>query len=90
MDIEKEIKGLKKVNKIFSEKCFIKLIEKLTQKFEGWDNKEYKKIYQCRLLALSKKQLTQNNLINIANYCSFLWFMEEKAQNKIKKSINNI
>jgi len=48
----------------------------------GWDDLGYKDIFKGRLERLSRRKLNQKNLINIANYCNFLWNLLETEGEK--------
>ena len=87
MDYSKEFLKLANLNRKFSEKCFIKLTKKLGEGYTGWDIDECE-LYRQKLMKLSKEKLTQKALVNISNYCSFLWYREEKNQKKLERELN--
>ena len=59
-----------------------KLEKKARQGYVGWDDKYYELEWKSRVRMLAKKKLTQKNLVNIANYCNFLWQMLEDRKVK--------
>jgi len=69
---EKEFGMLVELNENFSMACLAKLTKKLGEGYTGWDYDAIEPFRQ-KIIKLSKEELTQKNLINIANYCSFLW-----------------
>ena len=53
--------------------CVVKLKEKEKEGWIGWDNPHWKEAFKKRIKDLPQFELTQNNLVKIANYCNFLW-----------------
>ena len=55
-----------------------RLEKKESQGFAGWDS-----MYSFELEAIikdrAKRKLTRKNLIDIANYCNFLWFRRKRG-----------
>ena len=62
--------------------CDKKLTEKERQGYIGWDDKKYKCRFEDRLKHDIFCELTQNRLVNISNFCMFLWNLME-----IKKGV---
>ena len=69
-------KKLLRATAFFTLACFEKLDLKEELGWVGWDNSHWKETYKKRIKDLMQFELTQNNLVNIANYCNFLWNME--------------
>ena len=64
----------------FNLHCLNKLKEKEKEGWIGWDDKKKKCLFENRLKHDIFCELTQNRLVNIANYCNFLWnLIEEKG-----------
>ncbi len=61
----------------FSEKMFAKLRKKQDAGDEGWDEPDMKEFLIAGFLDHLDKPLTKNNLVDIANYCMFLYYQEE-------------
>ena len=61
----------------FNLACLNKLTEKEKAGWTGWDSEDYDGIFDSRIETLAKGELTQNNLVNISNYCMFLWNIKE-------------
>ena len=61
----------------FDYACYKKLEEKEELGWEGWDNQARKGTFIERIKNLLKCELNQKNLVNIANYCNFLWDLIE-------------
>ena len=57
--------------------CVVKLKEKEKAGWTGWDNPDSKRILGTKLMEHTIRPFTQNNLINISNYCMFLWNLIE-------------
>ena len=68
----------------FNHACYKKLAAKERGGFAGWDKQENKELLEEDFMAHTKKPLTQSNLIDISNYCNFLWNLIED-----KKGVNN-
>lgn len=64
--------------------CFNKLKAKERLGWSGWDDIENKDILEERFMKHIKKPLTQDNLVDIANFCNFLWNLIE-AKKEVKK-----
>jgi len=60
---------------------FIARIKKLEKKEKqghcGWEYVANEAFFRDEIRTRAKKRLTQKNLVDIANYCSFLWEMLE-------------
>ena len=56
--------------------CDAKLTEKEEKGWVGWDNPEYEKEFEGEIV-IQSLPLTQNDCVNIANYCMFLWNLKE-------------
>ena len=64
----------------FLNACMEKIKEKEEEGYGGWDKPELIKYLEEGLIEHTKKILTQDNLVDIANYCIFLWnLIEEKG-----------
>ena len=61
----------------FSFICLNKLKKKERLGWTGWDNPKNRKILESRFTEHIKKPLTQDNLVDIANFCGFLWHLIE-------------
>jgi len=72
MNYLKEFQKLVTLEKEFRVACFAKLTKKLGQGYTGWDM-DATEPFRQKIIKLSKEELNQKNLVNIANYCSFLW-----------------
>jgi len=57
--------------------CVVKLKEKEKEGWIGWDNPHWEGAFKKRIKDLPQFELTQNNLVNISNYCNFLWNLIE-------------
>jgi len=87
---EKEFGMLVELNENFSMACLAKLTKKLGEGYTGWDY-DATEPFRQKIIKLSKEELTQKNLVNIANYCSFLWHRKREEQKeliKINKTLN--
>jgi len=73
-------KKLSRVAFDFYYASYDKLIEKEELGWTGWDNKCWKGTFLGDIKRLLKCELNQKNLVNIANYCMFLWNFEEEAK----------
>jgi len=82
---EKEFGKLIELNKNFSMACLAKLTEKLGQGYTGWDY-DATEPFRQKIIKLSKEELTQKSLVNISNYCSFLWHRKEEDK---EESLND-
>lgn len=61
--------------------CVDKLEEKENAGWTGWDNPNLKDRFEGYIREKSGKcELTQEDLINMANYCSFLWNLIEEEK----------
>ena len=67
--------GIYDANYEFSKACRRRLEKKDKEGLTGWDDEYYKTEWQGRVRMLSTKRLTQKELVDIANYCMFLWHM---------------
>ena len=79
MDSVKEINKLFKLTEEFRLACLVKLTKKLSEGYTGSDCEAIEP-FKYKIVKLSKEELTQKNLINIANYCSFLWYRAESKK----------
>ena len=68
----------------FNLACVVKLREKEKEGQIGWDNPHWEEAFKKRIKDLPQFELTQNNLVNISNYCNFLWNLIE-----IKRGVKN-
>lgn len=57
--------------------CLIKLEEKEKDGWTGWDDKKRKCSFEDRIKHDAFSELTQKRLVNISNYCNFLWNLIE-------------
>ena len=49
--------------------------------WQGWDVSGYEGEFRDEIRKHAKKDLTQEDLVDIANYCNFLWsLLEEKRK----------
>ena len=69
---------------IFSFACGRRLEKEEDDGRVGWDNIYYKKEWEGRIRVLASKKLTSRRLVNIANYCNFLWNMEKERRKNEK------
>ena len=67
----------------FNLACFAKLREKQKLGWIGWDKPENKRLLEAKLIQHIKKPLTRDNLIDISNFCNFLWNLKEGT--KVRK-----
>ena len=69
---------------IFSFVCGRKLEKEQRRGRIGWDDRSNKEEWEERIRTLASKKLTLSRLVNISNYCDFLWNMEkERRKNEI-------
>ena len=71
----------------FYRACDVKLELKEKEGFTGWNNPENKKLLKGGFEEHICKALTQDNLVDIANYCMFLWNLiqgSKKGGEKVK------
>ena len=61
----------------FNHACYKKLAAKERRGFSGWNKQKNKELLEEGLMEHIKKPLTQGNLIDIADYCNFLWNLIE-------------
>jgi len=66
----------------FNLACLNKLSQKEKEGWGGWDWECCKTSFEKIIKHNAKRELTQKNLINIANYCMFLWNLIEKGGEK--------
>ena len=52
--------------------------QKENEGFTGWDDPDGKDYFTRRIKAISVGELTQKDLMDISNYCSFVWNLIEK------------
>ena len=78
-DIER--KKLRFASFAFNYACVEKLMAKQRQGYFGWDNLEAKPNLESLFKEHTNRPLTQKNLVDIANFCMFLWNLFE-AQKK--------
>jgi len=57
----------------FYRACDTKLELKEKEGFIGWDDPEFEKDMRNNLRSHVEKALSQENLVDIANFCDFLW-----------------
>lgn len=69
----------------FHRACMIKLEYKENAGYLGWDILAFEKDLQEDLISHTKKPLTQDNLVDIANFCNFLWNLIEN-----RKEVTNV
>ena len=64
----------------FNLACMDKLRQKEKKGWIGWDNPEYEKEFEGKIV-IQSLPLMQNDCVNISNYCMFLWnLMENKKE----------
>ena len=56
--------------------CSKRLEEKEEQGLNGWDNKELKAVFTKRICQMDFP-FTQKDLVDMSNYCNFLWNLIE-------------
>jgi len=63
----------------FNLACLNKLAEKEKEGWVGWDNPEGKDGFKSEIEEhwQVKRELTQDDLVDISNYCNFLWNLKE-------------
>lgn len=66
----------------FNHACYKKLAAKERRGFAGWDKQENKELLEEGFYEHTRKPLTQGNLIDISNYCNFLWNLIEDKKGK--------
>ena len=81
---EEEYKKLKKVLNGFSEMMLAKLMKKYDEDgYTGWDRENFKEVLISGLKEHIHKCYSDNfspsSLIDIANYCMFLWYLNSKG-----------
>jgi hypothetical protein len=54
-----------------------RVLQKKDEGFTGWDNPDMKMQMQDDLNKHLRKELNSLNLVDIANYCMFLWNLEQ-------------
>ena len=69
---------------LFSFACGRRLEKEEKEGRVGWDDTYYRKEWEGRIRMLAGKKLTLRRLVNIANYCGFLWNMEKEKRRKLK------
>jgi len=52
--------------------------------WQGWNNPAYEGEFRDEIRARAKIKLTQKELVDIANYCNFVWNILEKEKRKEK------
>jgi len=73
----------------FVRTCDKRLEEKEKAGWVGWDKYVFKGRYKGKIRLLSRKQkLTQEDLVDISNYCMFLWNLIEKRKGDSKDGNN--
>lgn len=76
---DKERRKLRIASCEFNNVCMKKLIAKQKQGYYGWNDSTKKDNLEQLLTEHTNRQLTQKNLVDIANFCNFLWnLMEER------------
>lgn len=69
----------------FNLACLDKLSQKGKEGWGGWDNPEYEKEFEGKIV-IQSLPLIQNDCVNIANYYMFLWnLMEVKNKGENEK-----
>ena len=68
----------------FTYACLRKLEKKEEFGWTGWDFSHNQEVFESEIRNRIKKELTQKNLVNIANYCMFLWNLKTEAKNESK------
>jgi len=76
---------MKKKLESAASKFFIARAIRLEQKekagWNGWDDKKYKGYFEDKIKHDAFSNLTQKRLVDIANFCNFLWnLIEEKKK----------
>ena len=64
----------------FNHACYKKLAAKERRGFSGWDKQKNKELLEKDLITHTRKPLIQSNLLDIANYCDFLWNLLENEK----------
>ncbi|MCK4446830.1 MAG: hypothetical protein KAW56_07090 [Candidatus Marinimicrobia bacterium] len=65
----------------FTNACMEKLEFKERQGYTKWDDPNFESVLKMKLENHTKKKLTQENLIDISNFCDFLWnLIEDKKR----------
>ena len=74
-------KKLIDASKKFYVASWAKLLIKEKEGRVGWDNKTQKCVFTRRICNM-KYPFTQKDLIDMANYCNFLWNLIEEKKNE--------
>ena len=69
--------------------CSQKLEKKEVEGFDGYYKPENKKQLEADLLKHVAKGFAPDNLVDISNYCNFLWNLDEDAKEKVLKTFRN-
>ena len=72
---------------LFSFKCGDKLEKKEKQGWAGWNNPENEPNLKFKLLQHFEKEWTQENLVDISNFCLFLWNLKEEERKNAKNKL---
>ena len=67
--------------------CSQKLEKKEKEGWDGYFRSENKKQLEVDLLKHIAKGFAPDNLIDISNYCNFLWNLDEDAKAKVLKNL---
>jgi len=77
---------MKKKLESAASKFFVARAIRLEQKekvgWNGWDDKKYKDYFGDRIKHDAFSNLTQKRLVDIANFCNFLWNLIEEKKKK--------
>ena len=74
---DRERKKLRFASFEFNHACVKKLETKQKQGYSGWDNPDRKENLESLFVEHTHNPLTQRNLVDIANFCMFLWNLIE-------------
>lgn len=69
---------LKLAWKKFNNACGRKLEEKGKEGYTEWDNPDFEWELKLKLKEHFKKEWTSENLVDIANFCNFLWNLRQE------------
>ena len=58
---------------LFNDACYKKLGKKEGEGFESWDDPNFEWTLKLKLKEHFKEEWTMENLVDIANFCNFLW-----------------
>ena len=69
---------LKTAHQKFSEACFRKMKRKERAGWFGWDDPNEEWTLKLKLKEHFRREWTQKNLVDIANFCMFLWNLKKE------------